>query len=201
MRSFVLASLFVGLTGCGLVLDTSPPDPDPIVDDPTVPAPCDSNDDCDDQITCTQDVCLVANDAGATAGCYHVPQDNLCDQPSVANACAKMVCAPRATWDGSGCAVSPTPSICGDDQRCNFETFTCEPMPTSCDVCDDGNPCNGVDVCDTNGGEPTCVRSTDGCVTDGTNACTRAVCDTRSEASKHCIEVVRAAIACLPNMP
>ena len=198
MRSLVLASFVVALTGCGLVLDTSPPDPES--GGPSVTPPCERDEECDDGIVCTVDVCLRANDAGGPAGCYHLPQDNRCDQPITSNACAKLVCAPSATWDGSGCAVAPIGGICGDDMRCNLESLTCEHLPLGCDGCDDGDPCNGVESCDaTDPNMPICRRVEPGC-TASSFECKRTVCDTRSDVPQ-CVEVRRPAPECLAAEP
>jgi len=201
MRSAVLAStlcglLISGLTGCGLVLDTSPPDP--VVDDTTVHE-CETNDDCDDDADCTTDVCLHANDAGAPRGCYHVPQDNACSPTTVANACAKYVCAPSATWDSSGCAVAPQAFACGDRMRCNLDSLQCEQLPATCDGCDDGDPCNGVETCDSSASTEVCTRTAPGCG-ESNEGCKRYVCDTRAD-DRQCRASVSPLAGCLMTGP
>lgn len=133
---------------------------------------------CDDGIACTKDLCLGTALAGLTGGCYSLPQDSACDQPTnVSNACVAMACDPvhNDPSDATGCVARPLGN-CEGGTICDFDTMQCTALPDTCaGGCDDGNPCNGVETCDTTGTVPVCV-STGGCPDAPTDACHRTVC-------------------------
>jgi hypothetical protein len=256
MRSFLLALLVVG-SGCSLVLDTSPPDPQYIsnpdggrkvcdVDEDCddgfacngletcaddglcsinmVPATCDDGVDCtadvcgsdgvcthqaddtacSDGFDCTKDICLGVAIGSVRSGCYSVPQDNHCAQPvTVANACARSVCAPAAMEPGddpSGCVLAPALN-CDVGKRCNFSTFQCEALPDGCnsdDDCNDGDPCNGVETCVTDNAISSCMSVGD-CADHPNATCERTVCNERDvdAGADACLTVRKYDTACI----
>lgn len=160
---------------------------------------------CDDGLSCTRDICVGAAIAAfIPSGCYSVPDDSLCPQPSTANACLSQVCAPgaRDPADTSGCAPRLL-GVCSPGMRCNVETAQCEFLPDACDAaCDDGVACNGVETCDTRVDPPVCVQSAPPCApTDAT--CAQVVCDLGTD-TLACATVRKVSTACVfptPGIP
>ncbi len=151
---------------------------------------------CDDGIACTRDLCLGAALGSYTGGCYNLPQDSLCPQPTGVNGpCLAMACVPSRNDpnDESGCVVRPL-GICETGMRCNFETARCEWLPDSCSAeCDDGNPCNGVETCDPV--EDVCVGAP-GCGSTAADSCRQIVCSER-DAAAACVEAPVYTSVCL----
>lgn len=174
-------SLFAA--GCGLLLDTSPKD------EPDAGAGggvgggagggtgggdgglrCMAHGDCDDGIACTTDKCEPGSVyADEETGCVSVANDAAC---TGLGQCLLGVCLPEI-----GCELVADPAACGVEQTCNLTSGQCEPLATgkictSAEDCDDGNPCNGVELCD-----GTCYPGTPVVCPDPVDACLDAYCD------------------------
>jgi len=128
---------------------------------------------CDDGASCTVDLCVPATMcAGPLAtrlGCEHRPIDAACaDYPvTIAMtypglACAPVTCIGGTAGNDTGCGFG--------DSRCAFNE-TCSgsgvcalaPGERACDRasdCDDGNPCNGAEVCGFRGTANVCAPAT-----------------------------------------
>jgi hypothetical protein len=112
--------------------DAGPPRPDGAV-------PCDDDEDCDDRIPCTRDVC------DAIGFCRQSPDPAMCDDGVFCNGVEvcdlRNGCSPGARItcnDGDVCTID----------RCNEETDSCDHFPRDLD--EDGDPdffCDGND-CD-----------------------------------------------------
>ena len=133
---------------------------------------------CDDALDCTADSCDPED------GCNHQPDAALCDD---ANPCTVDFCEP-----GAGCLYEPLDTTCDDGNPCTSDDScadgVCQPGVPVCecekdaDCPNDGNPCDGVPVCDTSGPAPdwACVNEPSlalVCDGDDGNACTKEVCD------------------------
>lgn len=185
---FAFASLAfsVALAGCGLLLDTSPPDQGP--DGGT--GGCTTAADCNDGYDCTHDSC----EAGGV--CKNSPDSALCEPNQV---CAAGVgCTKPCSFDtdcdyldfgacaqgscnldtGSGfCVLEYDSSLCPstDSVPCTVEQCgldgQCATVP-SVDLCDDGFSCT-VDACGTSGGS----QDANGCTHVPSDAvCTASDC-------------------------
>ncbi len=170
--------LTLGLSGCGLVLDTSPPDAPHRC---TSSADCDDGDacdgaetcvdgeckageapSCDDGIACTKDAC------SPSAGCKHEPDDTACDSGEVCllgvGCKVQVVCEGDADCvdvGAGGCAHG----VCGPAGVCTVVLDHA--------ACEDAFACT-TDVCNEDG---TCASTpTNTACSDGL-ACTRDVCD------------------------
>jgi hypothetical protein len=115
---------------------------------------------CDDADPCTVDSC------DAMEGCAHIPV--VCDDANLCN--GLETCNPQ-----SGVCESGAPPACDDDDPCTVDS--CEPTKTCVHTpvnCDDGNVCNGLEVCEALSGlcQP---GTTIDC--DDRNACTTDACD------------------------
>lgn len=145
----LLAGLALALAGCGD--DTPPPGEDAgVVTDsgsmdaaPTTPdgaSACTSDEDCDDGVTCTRDVC------DPSGFCRNPVDPAVCDDEVFCNGVEQ--CDPRR-----GCVPGPR-ETCNDDDvctidRCNEAGKTCEHSPRDLD--EDGDPdffCAGGGDCD-----------------------------------------------------
>jgi hypothetical protein len=124
---------------------------------------------CDDYNPCTVDSC------DPQSGCVHVPEPEFtyCDDYDA--------CTGTEYCDGYGTCVSVYPPQCDDHVVCTEDY--CDPA-TGCAYrmypagtsCSDGNACNGVELCDGNGG---CALGAPlDC--DDDNPCTADWCDTQS---------------------
>lgn len=128
--------------------DTAAPDvgqpdegPAPDVDQPYDPAtPCESHQDCNDEVDCTQDFCELS-----TATCQHIPLNAMC--PSDDNVCTRNIC-----YSGVGCMVGveeQNGQSCNSGDACAAEA-SCQSgacQVTSYKSCDDGNECTN-DSCE-----------------------------------------------------
>src|SRR5262245_42811189 len=100
---------------------------------------------CDDGVPCTLDTC----DEGANT-CAHVPHDSLCNDGIACNGVEQ--CDPS-----SGCHVTG-PDPCDDmidctTDQCDLANDVCLHVPNNA-YCNDGDACNGVEVCDPPNGAP-----------------------------------------------
>jgi len=123
-------------------------------------APCVSDADCDDGISCTTDACTPT-------GCVHTPNDALCDDGKL---CTIDTCVA-----GSGCQHTISNAPCDDGIACT--TDTCDPTTNTCShvpcdaMCESFTLCDGVQRCDAAvgcvSGPPPCqlglACSTDSC--------------------------------------
>ncbi len=126
---------------------------------------------CDDQLTCTSDVC-----DNQQQGCVFTANNQACDDTLYCN--GVEWCDVNAQGPGSGCAagtavVCPPDSVACTDEICNNNTQLCDIVPnnswcnpsefchtmlgcttltacTSDPVCNDGLFCNGLETCDLN---------------------------------------------------
>jgi hypothetical protein len=120
--------------------------------------------DCDDGVACTEDSCDEA-----TAQCVNTPNDSFCDDGKY--------CTGIETCDPNlGCQAG-TPPNCDDgvactNDKCDELTESCINTPSNA-LCDDGNPCNGLETCDPTLG---CQAGTPPACNDGL-ACTIDTCD------------------------
>ena len=115
---------------------------------------CVGNEDCDDGVDCTEDVCFDNE-------CVSTPSDNNCDDG--------LYCNGDETCDLQlGCQQGAEP--CDDGIGCTVDA--CDEGADSCSAtpddvaCDDTVFCNGVEVCDPPNGDPTT-----GCDSAATSAC------------------------------
>jgi len=129
--------------------------------------------DCEDAIACTTDTCdEVADD------CAHTADNSVCDDTLYCNGDELCIV-------GLGCEDGVAPS-CGDGVDCT--TDSCNETTDACDhatddaSCDNGDYCDGSEVCDATldcrpGTAPDCSDGV-GCTTDdcneSTNSCTHA---------------------------
>lgn len=151
---------------------------------------------CEDGFSCTSGFCAPALSRADARGCVQVPNDELC---RVGGSCAERVCvggaAAGTSGDTSGCGPRFDSAICGPGRICapGAGSGVCVTMPTSCSsdgVCDDGNPCNGVEACEGS----RCVRRTSSCPDSG---CLQGWCDTSSGAPTCALRVT----ASCPGLP
>lgn len=120
---------------------------------------------CDDSIGCTTDACST------TSGCSNAPDAASCDDsnPCTANACdVSSDCLTTDLPDGTACQNGS-----GDNGLCS--AGTCNVACTMDSDCDDGNPCNGDETCDTANGS--CQLGTP-ITCDDSVACTDDSCST-----------------------
>jgi hypothetical protein len=101
---------------------------------------------CADDFACTVDLCLPGHDrADVMKGCVHVPDDTVCADAHDAE-CTASVCTPAL-----GCQLRVFGAECESGQHCDLATGSCAPLGV-CEEdadCSDGNPCNGVELCET----------------------------------------------------
>lgn len=157
---------------------------------------------CDDGKACTQDLCVGVALGELTGGCYNLPRDSACPQLGVDGACVAATCDPlhNDPADDSGCVLRPLDN-CEDGQFCDFATKQCAFLPDSCaNGCDDGNPCNGVESCDTTGSVPVCV-STYGCPSDPNDSCVQTVCGEGFDGPYCATARVYSDTCLMPNLP
>jgi hypothetical protein len=121
---------------------------------------------CDDGVGCTADSCDEVGDS-----CVNAPDDGACDDADVCNGAEtcdpELDCQPGdplVCEDGDlctndncdpsdGCIFSPV--VCSPGEECDPADGQCKPLP-GCEVdadCDDGQYCNGEEICDTGVGE------------------------------------------------
>ncbi len=107
-------------------------------------AACTTNQDCDDGIACTTDIC-----DGETLLCSHTPNNNVCNNSDPCD--GVEVCNPDDPGsDGNGC-VAGQDLDCDDGVDCT--TDSCTPgvgcsNEADDSYCDDNNVCNGSETCD-----------------------------------------------------
>ena len=155
---------------------------------------------CDDGIDCTADLCAEGEPAPQ---CEFAPTDELCndDNPCTMDSCSALIgCSFEAVNESEDCP-SPLPmrqghcydGECLGDQCytdegcidlnpctldiCDIPTGTCSHNPNH-DLCDDGDPCNGIEVCEIRifGGGG--CASPDPVICDDGVACTEDSCNT-----------------------
>jgi hypothetical protein len=114
--------------------------------------------DCDDTVACTIDACEEP------AGCIHTPDDAACNDQEFCTGIE--TCTPE-----SGCISSGDP--CGLGQLCNEVGDNCVECLSNLDCPDNGDFCDGEEICD-NG---TCSHTGD--------PCTSGFC---SESAADCVE-------------
>jgi hypothetical protein len=129
---------------------------------------------CNDGMTCTMDVCAPGSGGADLNGCTHAPNDAMC---GTATGCAQPYCSgvPISLMLGArtlplGCAARYMPSACMPGQVCSPDGACV--MARLCTAlslfCDDGNACNGTEMCD--GVLGRCVQSPPpSCTTMGCN--------------------------------
>jgi hypothetical protein len=170
--------LSLGLSACGLVLDTSPPESRPGC---SSSAECSDGDvcngvercvdreckageapSCDDGLACTHDSCA------AGAGCVNEPSDDACEGDQVCllgEGCTTATpCASNDDCAGLGmgtCAVG----VCGPAGRCTVVLHH--------ELCDDAVVCT-TDVCSSEG---VCQSTSANTACSDGLSCTRDVCD------------------------
>lgn len=175
-------------------------------------APCATNADCDDDISCSADACNPT-----THSCEHVYRPGCCATseqcPDDGNVCTNAFCSAKHQ-----CAFAYVPGCCNafadcedgnacTEKYCNATTHRCvlAPIPDCCTtnkMCTDEDPCT-VDYCElasaANAGASRCVHKRKGgccaadedCV-DG-NLCTLDICN----AARHkCVHVAASECAC-----
>jgi formylglycine-generating enzyme required for sulfatase activity len=102
---------------------------------------------CDDGVACTVDTCDTVSDA-----CSNIPSDALCDDG--------LFCNGTETCDALLGCWSGTSINCDDGIDCTIDTCDesmdrCENTPNDA-LCDDGDPCNGTEICEAHVG---CIRT------------------------------------------
>ena len=110
---------------------------------------------CNDLLACTHDACDPGNTTAAT-GCTHTPDDALCTPAGATFSCARPYCAQVPASAGTlgplptGCALEYQPTQCMPGQICSTDGMCMLSLPCTVlgSTCDDGNPCNGLEVCD-----------------------------------------------------
>ena len=149
---------------------------------------CTSNAECDDTIACTFDSC------GVGGVCSHMPLDRLCtgagETCDAMMGCRRTGCATDAECNdmiactvdmcavGNVCMNTPLDSLCTGDEICG-RTGCFTPMPcTVAADCDDGNFCNGDEVCDPEFG---CQPSLGPRDCNDRDPCTTEACDTTAD--------------------
>jgi hypothetical protein len=140
--------------------------------DPTNDCQAGAPRDCDDGVGCTDDSCNEATDS-----CEHTPNDGLCDDGDFCNGVE--------TCDATGDCQAGTAPDCNDnvgctDDSCDEAADACVNAPDNA-VCDDGEFCNGTEVCDpTNDCQAGAPRDCD----DGVG-CTDDSCDEMTDSCDH----------------
>jgi hypothetical protein len=129
-------------------------------------AGCQSDADCNDGVSCTDDACDVV-----TGECSNVADDRLCDNLDFCD--GVETCDPV-----NDCQAGTPPCLAGE--ICDEVTDTCEPIITDCQSdadCADTDFCNGDETCVAG----TCVAGSDPCVAgetcnEGTDSCDVTEC-------------------------
>lgn len=98
---------------------------------------CDSVDDCDDGITCTNDIC--SNNV-----CSNVPLDTFCADTSFCN--GVETCNPNAAPGSTGCEPGTLPECPPTHPICAPEVDACVDCTLNSE-CSDGLFCNGIETC------------------------------------------------------
>jgi hypothetical protein len=158
--------------------------------------------DCNDNITCTTDRCVEANDA-----CEHVAKDSLCSDGLFCDGVEK--CSPTLDCQPG------TPPNCNDNvtctnDRCVEETDSCAHAPRN-DKCDDGNFCDGVEICSPTldcqaGTPPNCsdniACTADACV-EATDSCSHTTNNSLCDNAQFCDgnEICSPTQGCRPGTP
>jgi hypothetical protein len=155
-----------------------------------VESECSMDAECDDAIECTLDTC------GVGGVCNHMGLDELCASGQTCDAAMGCVGAMGCTADGDcddsidctvdTCSVDMTCSNMPIDARCSGTDERCVPrlgcfVPMPCDTaadCDDGNFCNGAEVCMPEFG---CAPAVSPRMCDDSDGCTIDSCDTTSD--------------------
>jgi hypothetical protein len=188
MRHLVLvfASL---LTACGLILDTSPPDPQPLgLGDGSVEPQCDTAADCEEDPcfgapTCVEGVCVL----GEAMDCSALDQTEC-----IKGVCVSGECVVKASDSFCDDGIECTLGICGEGGKCFYEARH--------DLCDDGIGCT-LDYCapGDGGGGSGCVHTTDDSVCAGRipneeGVCMASVCSetAATDDGSGCVTVVQA---------
>lgn len=138
--------------------------------------PCQSNANCDDGVSCTDDFCDLASNT-----CKHVANDTKCFDGSYCN--GAEVCDPANGAAATGCRAG-APINCNDGIACTIDACSdaaaqCEHAPADA-LCADGVFCNGPETCDPQLG---CQAGTPVACADGLS-CTLDACD---EDQKKCV--------------
>lgn len=157
---------------------------------------------CDDQIACTVDSCNEAKDV-----CVHSPNKSACQDGLFCN--GEEVCVV-----GVGCQAGAAPN-CNDGiacttDACNEDTDSCVFTPHH-SSCDDGQFCNGVEVCDVvegcQAGAPVSCNDGVGCTLDScneaTDACVSVPLNELCSDGAWCngVEICKAGVGCAPGVP
>jgi len=135
---------------------------------------------CNDGATCTRDACNPTSLRRDPDGCVFSPDDARCSG-AVDGTCIERVCSPATSLDASGCGENWTPGLCSFATSCD-ESGMCVSTPlldlcmNNAD-CDDGNPCNGIEICGGLALPLRCHRMTNSCPEAPTGSCQLAVCD------------------------
>jgi len=129
--------------------DQPPEGAEDLADVPENPEPqsCTGNEDCNDDIACTLDLCNV------DGTCRHVPDDGLCaegERCSTTTGCGTGGCEGDDDCDNN--------VFCDGDERC----FEDRCWPGTARTCDDGNPCTN----------DSCNMAADRCVHEWVPSCT-----------------------------
>ncbi len=130
---------------------------------------CTDDDECDDGVDCTEDLCQPI-------GCVSTPIDAACDDG--------LLCTIDACDGFTGCVNDPSNDPCDDGLACTIDT--CDALLDQCvtepcdGLCDDLDFCNGVERCDAAFG---CVGGPQACVTD--TACAASTCNEGAEVCAH----------------
>jgi uncharacterized repeat protein (TIGR01451 family) len=154
---------------------------------------CQSNADCGDNNSCTDDTC--ENPGMPTAACVHVNNTAPCNDGNT--------CTAPDTCSGGGCVGGPnvccqSNADCGDNNPCTDDTCENPGTPTATCVhanntapCSDGNACTGPDTC--SGGE--CVGGPNACACQSNadcgdnNPCTDDACQNPGTSTATCVHV------------
>jgi len=172
---------------------------------------CASNDDCDDGFACTTDTCGVGGICNHNTVDERCAMGEVCDvdmgciEPPGCSSAAECDDGVDCTNDSCGvdrtCTNTPLNELCdmAAGERCNEVRGCFVPMPCTEDTdCDDGNFCNGAEVCDPEFGcEPAAMAR----VCDDSEDCTIDACDTDLDMCVFTCDESRAECMCPTEPP
>lgn len=146
---------------------------------------CRSNTDCDDQLPCTMDLCLIGGVCQHMSSC---PSGQFC---GMTGCTTSRTCSTNADCDDMiACThdICATGGVCQsvrDDSLCDTSTMQTCSVALGCIAqgrcgadadCDDARRCNGAEHCMLSGGSGTCAAGTP-VTCDDMDACTADTCN------------------------